>query len=377
MTRLRLENVVQRYREEKTGRTFDALRVQELAVEPGEVVSLVGPNGSGKSTLLETLAFLNPPDEGRVLLAGNDPWQGGAALAARRRVPLLLQQTVLFSTSVLRNVMFGLRTRGLRHSDAEERAHSALELVGMDHLAHRRHAELSGGERRRVALARVLALESNCIVLDEPTAGLDAQSEQMIEDLIRRLNTEHGTTVVMASHNVQQAEKLSTRIVTLLDGKLIPMHLDNLLFGTMSRAEGGYELRIRQGWAHVFPETAFMQNSWEGIAPIEGEVQVGIPAAALSVSDAATATDQGLRGAIDSLRKEDGSCRIRVRLPGGPSLQAQVPAAKFATLGSDLAKPVSLCLADGSVCVLPRRKSGEDVGQFPDAGSSAKLRLGT
>lgn len=220
MTLFQLQGVVRRYREQHSGCAFDALRVDELTIEAGETVSVTGANGSGKSTLLETLAFLYRPDEGRVLLQGTDVWAESKDLWARRQIPMLLQKTTLFSGSVFKNVTFGLRCRNLPRDEVFRLAESALELVGMKRLAYRRHDELSGGEKRRVALARVLALETPTIVLDEPTASLDRESEEIVEDLIRCLKRERGVTVIMANHDLEQATRLSDRVLALQNGNV-------------------------------------------------------------------------------------------------------------------------------------------------------------
>ena len=237
MSLFRLENVVHTYRQRGTARNFEALRVQELSIERGEVLTVLGPNGSGKSTLLELAAFLQRPGSGRVLLDGIDPWQTGGELAARRRCPILLQQTTLFATSVLKNVMLPLQIHGLNRAEARKRASEAIELVRLSDLLRRRHNEMSVGQKRRVALARVLALRSPVVLLDEPTASLDLESERLIETIIRDINRERGTTVIMASHNHSQAVELSTRIVTLVAGRLIPGAPEVALPDSMRRAD--------------------------------------------------------------------------------------------------------------------------------------------
>ncbi len=214
----RLEQVVRKYPTIRSEGTIEALRVPALEVAPGEVLGVVGPNGSGKSTLLETLAFLAKPDEGRVLLNGEDPWATGKSLEARRRCPMLLQRSVLFKTSVINNVMYGLRATGMARSSAREKAESVLRLVQLDRLAQRTHRELSGGERQRVALARVLALEPEVLLLDEPTAHVDQANARLIEEIIQRLHATTGMSVILASHDLHQAQTLAGRIVTLLDG---------------------------------------------------------------------------------------------------------------------------------------------------------------
>lgn len=219
--RYRLENVLRRYRAVRSERTVEALRVPELEVAPGETLAVVGPNGSGKSTLLETMAFLERPDEGRVLLDGRDVWEEGRSLAARRRCPMLLQRSVLFKTSVLKNVMYGLRTRGVSPAEARRKVEQVLDLVGLKELARRTHRELSGGERQRVALARLLALEPEILLLDEPTAHVDRSNAGLIEQIIRRLQTTTGMTVIMATHDQRQAQSLADRFVMLVDGQLL------------------------------------------------------------------------------------------------------------------------------------------------------------
>lgn len=354
MSLMHLQNVVRSYREQRSGRAFEALRVHELTVEAGEILSVAGPNGSGKSTLLETLAFLHPPDAGRIVLHGTDVWAEGKALWARRQHPMLLQKTVLFSTSVLKNAMFGLRARGASRDEASRRASDALELVGMRRLAHRRHDELSGGEKRRVALARVLALESPVIVLDEPTASLDRESEEIIENLIRTLNRDRGVTVIMASHNLRQAAVLSTRIVTLLDGKLIADSLDNLFFGTLRKTPAGFEFREQRGWVHVFKPEDLAEDRWEGVGPVEGPVQVAIPAAGISARTEIELADW--MGEIDSIRRSHQACRIRVHLQAGPSFSAEIPLERWAALRLNVGERIGLSATRGTVRVLPHTR---------------------
>lgn len=352
---LRLENVVQRYRERRSGRLVEALRVHELEIQAGEILSVVGPNGSGKSTLLETLAFLNRPDKGRVLLDGVDVWQVGSGLSARRRVPMLLQKTVLFSTTVWRNVLFGLRVRGITGTEAEERVEEAVRLVGMKHLSHRRHNELSGGEQRRVALARALALNSAVIVLDEPTAGLDRESEAVIEDLIRTVNREQGTTVIMASHNFRQALALSTRIVSLLGGKLVPGATDNLFTGSLRSQEDGFEfIGLYEGPRFRLHSEAIAEDAWMGMEAREGPCMLALSADGLDVRPTEGGGAEGeLAGEVDSIRKENGGYRLRVRLGGHAHLYAQMTSEEYQEVGPSVGALVGLKLRPGAVRLVP------------------------
>ncbi|HOZ47370.1 MAG TPA: ATP-binding cassette domain-containing protein [Candidatus Hydrogenedentes bacterium] len=221
MSVLHMKGVCRRYVESRTGKIIEALRMETLSVEKGEIVVAVGANGSGKTTLLEVLAFLDAPSEGKVLLDGVDIWAEGRDLSARRRCPILLQKTVLFSGSVIKNVTFGLRVRGLERDETESRAWQALELVGMADLAHRRSHELSGGEQRRVALARILALDAPVLLLDEPTAGLDHDSRAVMMKLIPELNRARGTTIILATHDRGEMEPLAHKVLCLEDGVVV------------------------------------------------------------------------------------------------------------------------------------------------------------
>jgi len=350
---LRLENVVQRHLERTSGRSFEALRVHELNVAAGEILSIVGPNGSGKSTLLEVMSFLNRPDEGRILLDGTDMWEAGTSLTARRQIPLLLQRTVLFSGSVLKNVMFGLHARGLPAAEARRRSLDALELTGLQHLAQRRQNELSGGEKRRVALARVLALDSQAIVLDEPTAGLDRESEAVMEELIKTVNRERGTTIVMASHNYRQAIALSTRRVTLIQGKLIPHPVDNLFAGVLRQKQGVFEFAAKRDWTFAFASEHVTVDSWLGADVRRGPCLVSLSAEGFTVL-AGTPTDQPVgEGVVEGIRQDEDACRLRIRLDSGPLLHITISLDQYRRPGIALGTRLTLGLKPGAIRLLP------------------------
>jgi energy-coupling factor transporter ATP-binding protein EcfA2 len=351
---LELQRVVRSYEHRAEGHQVEVLRAPGLKVGRGEIVAVLGANGSGKSTLLETLAFLQRPCEGRVLLDGADPWAEERSLQARRRCPALLQKTVLFSTSVLDNVMAGPRWAGVARPAARDRARRALEAVDLASLERRSHTELSGGEARRVALARVLALESEVLVLDEPTAGLDAESSHRVAGLIRQLNRDRGTTVIMASHSLERAVSLAHRVVTLVDGLLVNANLDNRSVGTMTRVASGWEYRDHLGWRHVFEGTELVRDAWSRLGPREGRVQVAVPAAKVLLRQARGDGPASLRGALDTIRHERGHARVRVRLPPRrQKVRAHIELAVLEQLDLSLGSQVELAFQPSSVFVLP------------------------
>jgi len=210
------------------------LSVERLEIPRGEVVALAGANGSGKTTLLHLLAFLEAPASGRVAFFGEEA-RAEQRLALRRRVGLLLQQPYLFHASVLANVEYGLRVRGLSGHAVRERAVAALGQVGLAGFEGRRAARLSGGEAKRVALARVLALDTEVLLLDEPLAHVDAHTARRTEELILRLNRDHGRTIVLAAHDLLWAHALAHRVLGLHEGRLVPVSLANVFRGAMAQ----------------------------------------------------------------------------------------------------------------------------------------------
>jgi ABC-type sulfate/molybdate transport systems ATPase subunit len=337
----------------RSGQIVEALRVPSLEVAPGEILAVVGPNGSGKSTLLETMAFLQRPDEGRILLDEVDVWDRGRSLAARRRCPLLLQRTVLFKTSVLKNVMYGLRVRGMGRAEARRRAEHVLRLVRLDDLAHRTHRELSGGQRQRVALARLLALEPETLLLDEPTVHVDRTNARLIEEIIRHLHTTSGMTVILASHDLRQAQSLADRVVTLVEGRLLGGTAENLFTGKLRSEKGEFTFEGEKGLRLHLPAEAIVEGNGTG-DPVSSDatVWIGIDAERLQVSRDEPVDASPLAGTIESLHQHRDRCRLTVRLDTGQTLCASLPLPEYTRLALNLGHRVRLKLAQHAVRVI-------------------------
>lgn len=198
----------------------EVLNIRTLDIERGEVLGVVGPSGSGKSTLLRLLNFLELPSAGYIEFGGYmTNGSGLAPLHIRRKVTTVFQRPVLLDTSVYNNVAFGLQLRGCGR--LREKVNEALEWVGLVQAANQRARTLSGGEAQRVALARALVIEPEVLLLDEPTANLDPCNVGLIEDIIRHLNEEKGTTITLVTHNVFQAKRLADRVALLLEGQIV------------------------------------------------------------------------------------------------------------------------------------------------------------
>lgn len=197
-----------------------------LRVADGEWVAVMGPTGSGKSTLLQHFNGLLKPDEGKVLLDNVDIHSSIEALGnTRKKVGLVFQypEHQLFGATVFEEVAYGLENFGYPEAETEQQVAAALGLVGLDFEEYKDRSplELSGGEKRRVALAGVLAVSPQVIALDEPTAGLDLKGKKMLLETISCLNREHGITVIWVTHEITEIAFLANRLLVLEGGRIV------------------------------------------------------------------------------------------------------------------------------------------------------------
>ena len=200
----------------------DILKNINIRIERGEVFALIGPTGSGKTTLLRLLDLIDTPDRGQLCFDGTDVTESaGLRLEARRRMAFVLQKPVVFNTTVYDNITYGLRWRGMSRSDIRIRVDRVLEMVGLTADRKRNARTLSGGEVQMVAIARAIATEPEVLLLDEPTANLDPVSMARIENLITSIIERHDTTIVMATHDLSQGQRLADRAGMLLDGEIL------------------------------------------------------------------------------------------------------------------------------------------------------------
>ncbi|MBQ3762657.1 MAG: energy-coupling factor transporter ATPase [Clostridia bacterium] len=193
-----------------------------LTINDGEFVGIIGHTGSGKSTFIQHLNALIKPTSGQVLVDGEDINESKEKAALRMRVGLVFQypEYQLFEETVLKDVSFGPKNMGLSEEEATQSAKWALEKVGLGERYYGRSPfELSGGQKRRCAVAGVLAMHPEVLILDEPAAGLDPVGRREILDIIRAIHSE-GTTVIMVSHSMDDVARLCERVIVLEKGKV-------------------------------------------------------------------------------------------------------------------------------------------------------------
>ncbi len=201
-----------------------ALSEVDFAAYPGEYLGVIGHTGSGKSTLIQHLNGLLKPTAGQVLLQGEDIWTDSQhTRKARFQVGLVFQypEYQLFEETVYQDIAFGPKNMGLNEKEIDRRVHEAAYFVGLrdDHLS-KSPFELSGGQKRRVAIAGVIAMEPKVLILDEPTAGLDPSGVESILGNIRDYHKAHNATVILVSHSMEEVARSVDRIVVVNDGVL-------------------------------------------------------------------------------------------------------------------------------------------------------------
>jgi phospholipid/cholesterol/gamma-HCH transport system ATP-binding protein len=200
------------------------LRGVDLAIRRGSTTVVIGPSGCGKSVLLKHIVGLLRPDRGQVFFEGRDITRLSERdlVPIRRRVGFVFQGGALFdSMTVEENVCFPLAEHDLARADHGERCRKALRLVGLDGAQRKMPGDLSGGQKKRVALARAIVLDPEVILYDEPTTGLDPIRADLINELIIKLQHELNTTAVVVTHDMASARKVADRIVMLYDGCFI------------------------------------------------------------------------------------------------------------------------------------------------------------
>lgn len=205
-----------------------------IGVEKGEFLGIIGHTGSGKSTLIQTLNGLLRPTSGTVLLNGKDIWAEPKKIrAVRFQVGMVFQypEHQLFEETVLKDICFGPGNMGLNAKECEERARRAAEFVGLpEELLGKSPFELSGGQKRRAAIAGVIAMEPDVLILDEPTAGLDPQGRDMLLDQISAYRKNRGNTVLLVSHSMEDIARCADRVLVMNNSKAVMLDSTERVF---------------------------------------------------------------------------------------------------------------------------------------------------
>lgn len=236
------------------------LDIGGIDVETGEILTVLGPSGAGKSVLLRLLNLLEKPTSGKILFDGKEiqGLSGKEKLGVARNMAMLFQDPLLFSTTIYKNVAYGLRIRTMPAAEIREKVHGALELVKLTGFEKKMPFTLSGGEAQRIALARALVTEPKLLFLDEPFANLDRMIRMELQVEVKRILKEHGLSAIFVTHDQEEAARMGDRIMILNKGKVVQegtpvdvfyrpksefaarfVGMDNMIEGTVTGNEEG------------------------------------------------------------------------------------------------------------------------------------------
>ena len=208
------------------GTPFEKTAVSDISfsIEKGEFIGIIGHTGSGKSTLMQMLNGLIRPDSGEILLDGENIWKKPKEIRkVRFRVGMVFQypEYQLFEDTVYSDIAYGAVNKGISGQELDKTVRNAAEFAGLpDNLLEKSPFELSGGEKRRAAIAGIMAMQPEVLVLDEPTAGLDPMGREFILSKIREYHRKNGNTVILVSHSMEDIAKISDRVIVMNKGRL-------------------------------------------------------------------------------------------------------------------------------------------------------------
>jgi len=306
---------------------FTAIDHLDLTIPAGSFFALLGPSGCGKTTTLRLVAGLEQPTEGRVLIGGQDVT---ATKPHQRPVNTVFQSYALFPhMSVLQNVAFGLKRRGI--GAAEDKAHEALQLVELDHLAQRRPAQLSGGQQQRVALARAIVNRPALLLLDEPLGALDLKLRRQMQLELKSIQAEVGLTFLHVTHDQEEAMTMADTVAVMNKGEIEQMGApeelyelprtafvanflgqSNLFTGTVRSSKGDAVVVAVGGVTLTVPRERAQRHA--------GEVTIGVRPEKLTLHTAAPTARAGVNllgpGRVVDVSFSGVSTQYQVEVPG-------------------------------------------------------------
>jgi ABC-type Fe3+/spermidine/putrescine transport system ATPase subunit len=273
----------------------------DLSVHKGEFLSLLGPSGCGKTTTLRLIAGFEQPDEGEILIAGEEV----AGLPPYKRdVNTVFQSYALFPhLSVLDNVAYGLKQRGLRKAAREEKAREALALVRLQQLERRKPRQLSGGQQQRVALARALVMEPKVLLLDEPLGALDLKVRKQLQIELKRIQHRVGITFVYVTHDQEEALVMSDRVAVMHEG-----HIEQL-----GHPREIYDAPATRFVADFIGETNFIERNGSVVAVRPERLQIARAAQSRDGLGGEIVTTMVIGPAIQCLVRTDNGQEVLVR----------------------------------------------------------------
>lgn len=323
--------------------TFQALNNINLKVEPGTLVALLGPSGSGKSTLLRTIAGLENPDQGNIIINGRNATHVDIR---KRNIGFVFQHYALFKHLTIRqNIAFGLEIRKVPKSQIKPRVEELLELIQLQGLGDRYPSQLSGGQRQRVALARALAVQPQVLLLDEPFGALDAKVRKELRAWLRRLHDEVHLTSVFVTHDQEEAMEVADEIVVMNHGVIEQVGTPREIYehpATPFVMEFVGEVNVLPASADLFQNNLFYTELHRKGTPSQSKVFIRPHDLEIQTHE----KDANSWAIVDRITHLGWEVQVYLSLPDEMEAIAHISREKFAELNLELNQKVFIKLRD-------------------------------
>jgi molybdopterin-binding protein len=316
-----------------------SLKIGCLELGNEDINVIVGPNGCGKSTLLNLIAGVESPDKGSIFFNGDDNRINKNGL--RRKKGFLMQRHYLFNMSVFENVALGLKIRKCAKEEIGSKVRKMLAALKIDHLASRNIKNLSGGERQRVAIAQIIVLDPQIILMDEPTANIDAQNVFFIEKLIKDIHKRYKPFVIITTHSFSQAYRISPDIISMSGGKIIDFIHENVFFGKVQGKTDGLKYMAIGGGKEI----GFSTNK-------EGNIYIAIDPDNIIISRnmVSSSARNHFQGTVTKIESHGLNARLLIDI--GVPLHVVITKQSFEELGINLGATVCASFKVNSVKIL-------------------------
>lgn len=319
------------------------LDISELSIEQGKIYTLIGPNGAGKTSLLKILAFLDKPTAGKLFFLNQETlFTEKHLVELRRQVVLLDQSPIMFSGSVLKNIEFGLKIRNVPSKERLHRIEEALHTVGMENFKEYEARSLSGGETKRVALARAMVLRPRVLLCDEPTANVDSENQEIILNVLEKINKDQQSSILFSTHYLSQAQRLADHTLFLQHGSLSSVVNENIYRATVTnRQSGRFTCQLTGQLFLRLPERVF---------PSGGSVvklHIDPKGLQLNPEQSETAGGNVLTGHLTELRQDGGHVRVSVNV--GVKLTLVLSLQEYRRVQPGIGDKVRVLVPDSSV----------------------------
>jgi len=322
------------------------LDIPELEIEENRIHAVLGPNGAGKTTLLNILGFLEAPTSGEILFRSNPVRFIETQLQQLRRLAVLVDQhPILFSTTVYKNLEFGLKIRGIAPGNRLRIIEETLDLVGMRSFIHYPAHQLSGGETQRVALARALALAPEVLLCDEPTSSVDVENQNIIITILRRINETKKISVLFTTHDRSQAARLAHHTIFLNQGRLVPTLYENIFRGVLQTDPSGQPLCVIQDKMHLSLEEDQVIEKRKAVSVFIDPEKI----AGRKLSEDPAAANE-LQGRVVQIIAENG--KVRIVIDAGVWVALLVSKKRYQKLGVMVGETIRLSIPPEAINII-------------------------